>query len=207
VNAAGRGITDNLLGTSTRANFSPTDAGQYNRVLNQVDAGSMVTGAMMTTTGGTSAVAAAAVVLAGETGGASLVAGGAAVGEAVVGGILMMNGAKNLTEGNHYGEAKSVPNPDGSKGGPEHQGKVNEVEKDMQSRGLETEREVKVETPNGEKNYRKVDVVGTNPETGAKEQVNVGKQNKNGTPVARERRAQKDIQNATNNDVKFIPYK
>jgi hypothetical protein len=104
VNGMGRGIVDNLLGTSTRANFHPTDATQYNRVLNQVDAGSMVTGAMMTTSGGTSAVAAGAVVLAGETGGASLIAGGAAVAEAAVGGVLMMNGAKNLANGNHYGE-------------------------------------------------------------------------------------------------------
>ena len=77
----------------------------------------------------------------------------------------------------------------------------------MQSRGLETQREVKVETPKGEKKYRKVDVVGTDPKSGAKEQVNVGRQNGNGTPVARERRAQGDIQNATKNDVKFVPYK
>ncbi|HEX2921873.1 MAG TPA: DUF6443 domain-containing protein [Bacteroidales bacterium] len=104
VNGIGRGITDNLLGTSTRANFKPTDAAQYNRVLNQVDVGSMMTGAMMTTTGGTSAAAAGAVVLAGETGGASLLVGGAAVGEAAVGGVLMMNGAKNLANGNNYGE-------------------------------------------------------------------------------------------------------
>ena len=104
VNGIGRGVTDNLLGTSTRANFQPTDAGQYNQVLNQVDAGSMVTGAMMTTTGGTSAVAAGAVVLSGETGGASLVVAGGAVAEAAVGGVLMMNGAKNLVNGNNYGE-------------------------------------------------------------------------------------------------------
>ena len=95
---------------------------------------------------------------------------------------LSGNAGFNLAIGNTYGENKKVPNPDGSKGGSEHQGKIGEVEKDMQSRGLDTEREVKVETPNGEKNYRKIDVVGTDTKTGAKEQVNVGKQNKNGTP-------------------------
>lgn len=204
VNGTARGAVDNLTGWNTRSSFTPTDAAQYNRTLNIMDAGSILTGVMLSTTGGSEVVGGVAAAIA--TGGPGLGIAVKGAFEVAVGSTLMMNGAKNLGK-NNYGEDKKVTNPDGSKGGPEHQGKVNEVEKDMQSRGLETQREVKVETPNGEKSYRKVDVVGTDPATGAKEQVNVGRQNKNGTPVARERRAQADIQNATKDKVKFVPYK
>jgi RHS repeat-associated protein len=102
---------------------------------------------------------------------------------------------------------KKVPNPNGKKGGPEHQQKTEEVVKDMQDRGLETETEKKVNTPDGEKSYRYVDAVGKDPETGeVVEQHQVGKENKNGTPVAREQRAKKDIEDATKTPVQFHPY-
>lgn len=165
----------------------------------------MVFGVAATAVGSDAAIG--GVAAAPETAGASLAVSVAGAAVAAEGTFTIGNAVRHLMEGNNYGEEKKVTNPNGSKGGPEHQGKVNEVEKDMQSRGLETQREVKVETPNGEKSYRKVDVVGKDPATGAKEQVNVGRQNKNGTPVARERRAQADIQNATKDKVKFVPYK
>ena len=49
--------------------------------------------------------------------------------------------------------------------------------------------------------------MGVNPETvEVVEQHQVGKQNKNGTPVARERRAKEDIEKVTNIPVKFHQY-
>jgi len=101
---------------------------------------------------------------------------------------------------------KKVPNPNGKKGGPEHQKKVDEVTKDMEAKGMKTQKEVKVETRDGDKTKRYVDVVGTDPSTGKKEIVQVGKQNKNGTPVSREKKAIKDIEQVEKQEVKFVPY-
>jgi hypothetical protein len=77
----------------------------------------------------------------------------------------------------------------------------------MEDRGLIVEDEFKVDTPDGEKNYRYIDKVGKDPNTGeVVEQHQVGKQNKDGTPVKRERTAKKDIEDATNKPVQFHPY-
>jgi hypothetical protein len=84
---------------------------------------------------------------------------------------------------------------------------VDKAEKDMQSRGLETQREFRVPTPNGEKSSRYVDVVGKDPVTGqVKEMAQVGKQTQGGNPVARERRALDDIQKASGQRPDFHPY-
>jgi RHS repeat-associated protein len=101
---------------------------------------------------------------------------------------------------------KNVPNPDGKKGGAEHQQGVQEVEKDMQDRGLDTQREHRVDTPDGEKSKRFVDVVGKDSKGNVIEMHQVGKQNQNGQPVAREQRAINDIQKATGKTVQFDPY-
>ena len=85
---------------------------------------------------------------------------------------------------------KKVPNPYGKNGGETHQNTIDKKELKMKQEGFtETKGEVKVETPNGEKSKRYVDLQGRNPKTGETKQVQVGKQNKNGTPVARERKA------------------
>ncbi|HPS89445.1 MAG TPA: RHS repeat-associated core domain-containing protein [Methanosarcina vacuolata] len=205
VNGAVRGIFDNLTGAQSRANYTPDDPGQYNMTLDHTDVLCILAGAAVAVEGAVESIG--GVVAAPETGTLSLTVSADGLVKAGIGLNMIDKASNNLSNGNHYGEKKNVPNPDGSKGSPEHQAKVSEVESDMQSRGLETEREVKVDTPDGEKSYRKVDVVGTDPVTGATEQTNVGVQNKNGTPVARERRAQKDIKDATKNDVNFVPYK
>lgn len=204
VNGAFRGVADDLLGTDTRSSYEPDNAADYNGALNQADKTCMVAGTGMMV-GGTGA-AIGGVAGAPETAGATLVVAATGVAVAAEGTLMAANSSRHLAEGNHYGEKKSVPNPDGSKGGQKHQDGIKTAEKDMQSRGLNTEKEVKINTPDGDKNYRKVDVVGTDPKTGKKEMVNVGKQNKNGTPVSRERKAQQDVKKATGDDVKFIPY-
>jgi len=101
---------------------------------------------------------------------------------------------------------KKVPNPNGKNGSPAHQKTIEAEEKRMQGAGKTTQKEVKVDTPGGQKSKRYVDVVGTDPKTGEKEMVQVGKQNKNGTPVSRERKAIGDIEGATQEKVKFVPY-
>jgi RHS repeat-associated protein len=100
---------------------------------------------------------------------------------------------------------KRPPNPNGKKGGTDHQEKVNEAEKKLQEEGYETQREVKVETPDGEKTKRYIDVQGTKP-TGEVKSVQVGKQNKDGTPVSRETKAMDDIEQATGQRPDFVPY-
>ena len=63
-----------------------------------------------------------------------------------------------------------------------------------------------IKTLGGEKSRRAVDVRGINPTTGEVKDIQVGRQNKNGTPVARERRALDDIEKATGQRPIFIPY-
>jgi hypothetical protein len=53
-----------------------------------------------------------------------------------------------------------VPSPNGRNGGEAHQSKIKEIEKSMQERGLDTKREVKIETPGGSKKRRYIDVEG-----------------------------------------------
>jgi len=100
-----------------------------------------------------------------------------------------------------------VPNPYGKAGGPLHQSKINDVEEELKAEGFTKIRnEVMVKTPNGNKSKRFIDVEGTNPKTNAVKRVQVGKQNKNGTPVSRERKALDDIEKATGTRPEFVPY-
>jgi RHS repeat-associated protein len=102
--------------------------------------------------------------------------------------------------------SKNPPNPNGKNGGKLHQ-EVNKKEADrMKREGKEVEKEVMVKTPDGKKSKRFIDQTGTDPKTGEKEMVQVGKQNKNGTPVKRERDAMDDIEKATGQRPKFVPY-
>ncbi len=102
---------------------------------------------------------------------------------------------------------KKVPNPHGRKGGPAHQKGVEKAEQKLRDEGFtETRREVEVKTPNGQKSKRYIDTQGRNPTTGETKGVQVGKQNKNGTPVKRERDALDDIEKATGQRPDYHPY-
>ncbi|TPD73746.1 RHS repeat domain-containing protein [Flavobacterium microcysteis] len=103
-------------------------------------------------------------------------------------------------------ETKKVPNPNGKKGGPAHQKKMESEEAKMKDEGFKTKREVMVNTPNGEKTKRFIDLEGINKKTGEIRQIQVGRQNKNGTPVAREKRALDDIEAETGRRPTFVPY-
>ena len=104
--------------------------------------------------------------------------------------------------------AKKAPNPFGKKGGPKHQQKTQDVVDDIESRGLAAETELKINTPDGEKNHRFVDAVGRDPNTGeVVEMHQVGRTNPSrGDPVARERRAMDDIECATGCRPEFHDY-
>ncbi len=102
---------------------------------------------------------------------------------------------------------KSVPNPNGKNGGKAHQNTIDAQEAQLKQDGFtEVQREVMVKTPEGSKSKRFVDLQGKNPKTGEVKQVQVGKQNKNGTPVSRERKAMDDIEKATGTRPEFVPY-
>lgn len=102
---------------------------------------------------------------------------------------------------------KSVPNPNGRRGGPAHQEKVAEVIRDIEGRGLKAETEFHVNSPGGYKADRFADVAAVDPKTGEVLELHqVGKQNKNGSPVKREREAMADIESATGIKPKFHPY-
>jgi len=102
--------------------------------------------------------------------------------------------------------AKDVPNPFGKKGGPEHQAKVEEVQNDIESRGLEAQKEKKIETPGGNKDTRYADVVAKDSKGNVVEVHQVGRQTQEGLPVSRERKAIQDIGNATGQTPQFHPY-
>jgi RHS repeat-associated protein len=97
--------------------------------------------------------------------------------------------------------ATKPPNPDGSKGAPDHQQTAEEERKDIGENG---QQEVRVETPGGEKGHRKIDAakVENGKVTEARQVI---RPNKNGTPPAREVRAANDIQKATGVKPKMVP--
>ncbi|MFC4812911.1 RHS repeat domain-containing protein [Paenibacillus sp. GCM10023250] len=96
------------------------------------------------------------------------------------------------------GTGKKVPNPNGKKGGAAHQQKTQEVEDDIRSRDLTPVREQEYDTKGGYKSKRYADVVAVNKNNEVVEIHQVGKKNKNGTPVSRERKAIQDIKTSKN---------
>ncbi|NSL85804.1 hypothetical protein ECE50_003110 [Chitinophaga sp. Mgbs1] len=77
----------------------------------------------------------------------------------------------------------------------------------MEDEGFDRfQKEVEVETPGGHKGKRYIDLRGTKSKTGEFKDIQVGKQNKNGTPVSRERKALDDIEQAGHPRPDFVPY-
>jgi hypothetical protein len=100
-----------------------------------------------------------------------------------------------------------VRNPYGRLGGPEHRQEVERVAAELEARGLDVEFEYYIRTPDGRKRGRFVDVTGIDPETGEPVEFHqIGEQTKKNQPVARERHALDDIEQATGIRPKFHPY-
>ena len=94
----------------------------------------------------------------------------------------------------------------GKMGGPDHRQKVQDTVDKIEAQGLEAKREYKVDTPQGSKNYRMVDVVARDADKNVMEMYQIGKQTKGHNPVSREQKAIDDINQATGMTPKFIPY-
>jgi RHS repeat-associated protein len=92
----------------------------------------------------------------------------------------------------------------GKLGGPLHREAVARVARSLRESGFEVEKEVRIPTPNGAKSSRWVDVVGTRGSETRMYQI--GRQNLDGTPVAREAQALDDIEGATGIRPNFVPY-
>ena len=81
---------------------------------------------------------------------------------------------------------------------------VDRVSRWLEESGFKVQREVRIPTPKGAKSSRWVDVVGTRD--GETRMYQIGRQNLNGTPVAREVQALDDIEGATGIRPNFLPY-
>jgi RHS repeat-associated protein len=105
------------------------------------------------------------------------------------------------------GVIKNPPNQYGRKGGPLHQEMVDRLRKEIEGRGNAVRLEHRVKTPGGKKENRYVDLAEYKNGEPIK-YYQVGKQNKDGTPVKRERDAIEDIDGSTGGSVpvEFYPY-
>jgi hypothetical protein len=102
-------------------------------------------------------------------------------------------------ESRHVTVSKKVPNPYGKLGGPAHRAKVQEVINDIQSRGLQPQAEVIVDTVGGQKQTRVMDVVAIDPSSGRiveVHQIGLGLKGNPLKPVSRERDALRDVRYA-----------
>jgi len=101
--------------------------------------------------------------------------------------------------------AKKIPNPNGKRGGKAHRDLIDKVEEDILKRNLDVDRETII--PLDKKNKRFADLTAIDKKTDLRIEIHqIGKQNKNGTPVKRERKAIEDIEKATGLKVIFHPY-
>jgi RHS repeat-associated protein len=90
------------------------------------------------------------------------------------------------------------PSPNGRKGNQPHQDGVDEAVAELEAKyssdpNIHVEKEFHVPTPDGEKKRRFVDAAAVDGDGNLVEGTQVGKRNKNGEPVARERRAIDDV--------------
>ncbi len=99
---------------------------------------------------------------------------------------------------------KKIPNPDGRKGGEKHQNLIKKIVKYLQDRGFITKTEAYVKIENGRGRF--LDILAMDIEGTPSELHQIGKQNKNGEPVARERKAIQEIEKATGKKVFFHAY-
>ena len=102
-------------------------------------------------------------------------------------------------------QPKKIPNPFGKKGGAAHRAKVGSVQA---KHGGTLVEEYAYDTPGGYKGTRYADVVELDANGNVREIYQVGRVNKNGTPVMRESLAIEDIMNSPQYNgapIHFIP--
>jgi hypothetical protein len=100
--------------------------------------------------------------------------------------------------------SKKVPNPNGKLGDALSKSRTAQVTEQIKKRGNLVELESRVLTPHGMKKSRYADLAEIDPITKKVIKYHqIGKLNKDGTPIAREREASADIQKSTNKKVEF----
>lgn len=123
-----------------------------------------------------------------------------------------MSGGKGndgvATKGPSFKRLKEkIPNPWGKTGGPKHQNEVAKLKEEITERGGKFETEVKVETPGQTKNRRFMEVAEYDSDGNLVKYHQVGRENKNGTPVKREVRAMEDVKNSGDaTPIEYHPY-
>ncbi|MFJ8011073.1 polymorphic toxin-type HINT domain-containing protein [Streptomyces sp. NPDC096339] len=126
------------------------------------------------------------------------------------GGAAVTNGKTHSTKCTcaDGGKPRIPMNPWGRKGGPRHQAVIDQVERDLQSQGFITRREVAFDTPGGFKSTRAADVAAYDADGNLVSIHQVGLQTKGGIPVMRETEAMSDIWSVINDGVSinFHPY-
>jgi hypothetical protein len=166
-----------------------------------------VFGGAATVTGVGAAVGVPAIVVS-----VGLVAGGAANIEAGYRGLLQA--LKSPGSGSSGPPAasttKSVPNPDGSRGGPEHRAAIDRRIEELKASGHEHThggklKEEFIRTPGGTKGSRRPDITTRAPD-GSTYRENVGRSTSSGDPVSRERQALDDIGKAKGARPGFTAY-
>ncbi len=113
----------------------------------------------------------------------------------------------SIKKANETANKYKVPNPDGKKGGDAHQTVIKGIKPSEEGGSIAYE--VRYNTPGGQKNYRYADVVELDADGKVVRIYQVGKVNKNGTPVIREVRAIEDIMKSIDyngEEIYFIPY-
>jgi hypothetical protein len=100
---------------------------------------------------------------------------------------------------------KKTPNPEGRKGKADHQNKIKEIYLMLLEKLGFVRTEARIELEENKSRY--ADVAGLDENDKPIEYHQAGRTNKNGTPVARERRAMDDIERATGIKVIFHPLK
>jgi len=113
----------------------------------------------------------------------------------------------DIKQANQLGKKYKVPNPNGKKGGDAHQATIRNIK--PTTKGGRIENEVKFDTPDGNKHCRYADAVEIDSEGKIIRIYQVGKMNKNGTPVKRERLAIEDILKSKQYngvEIYFLPY-
>ena len=113
--------------------------------------------------------------------------------------LLAETGEQSSSGSSSSSDDKKVPNPNGTKGAPDHQQTVKE-----EAEKIGGQPEVRVKTPGGEKGSRVIDAAKV--ENGkVTKATQVIRPNKNGTPPSREVRAANDIHKATGVKPTLVP--
>ncbi len=103
---------------------------------------------------------------------------------------------------------RNPPNPHGKLGGPAHQAEIKKITRYLKDNKIAYRTEFKINTPNGYKPYRLIDLAAFDSEGNPMIFYQVGKGTMSNIPVIRERRAITDIFEYSGYEIPiiFIPY-